>query len=356
MNKQKIQNKEEKKGSHIRGIERLEISILLSKKYSLRNVAKTLKRSVSSISDEIKYNSVNGIYDPRKAQHKAYVKRKYSKYQGMKIEENDGLRKYVEEHLQDDWSPEQIAGRLKYVETNFKYAGKGAIYKFIYSPYGRNIEKFLRKKGKKKKGKRVKVDQLKNRLFIEQRPVVIDQRGRYSDWEGDFIVSGKNGKGALLILRERKAQYTIIKRIMSRSPLVVNQYIQEITGGLACFNSLTLDNDISFKRHEELSKMLGAPIYFCHPYHAWEKGGVENGNGLIRQYVPKSCDISKYTDEAIKKIEFKLNTRPRKSLRYKTPLEVMQENNQFKNPDTFVMIDSIFKPNNNLIPSVRFQG
>lgn len=356
MNKQKIQPQKEKDGHHIKEAERLEIAILLSKKYSLRDIAKALNRSVSSISDEIKYNSVKGIYDPKKAQHKAYVKRKYSKYQGMKIEENDELRKFVEENIQDDWSPEQIAGRLKYVENNFKYAGKGAIYKFIYSPYGRNIEQFLRRKSKKKKSKRAKVDQLKNRLFIEQRPAVIDQKGRYSDWEGDFIVSGKNGKGALLVLRERKSQYVVIRKIMSRSPLVVNQYIGEITGGFACFNSLTLDNDISFKRHEELSKMIGAPIYFCHPYHAWEKGGVENINGLIRQYVPKGCDISKYTDEAIKKIEFKLNTRPRKSLGFKKPLEVMQENNQFKDSNIFVMIDSILEPNNNLIPSVRFQG
>jgi len=356
MNKQKIENKENKKGCHIKEAERLEIAILLGKKYSLRNIAKALKRSVSSISDEIKNNSVSGIYDPIKAQHKAYVKRKYSKYQGMKVEENDELKKYIKEKLKDDWSPEQIAGRIKNIETSFQYAGKGAIYKFIYSPYGRNIEKFLRRKGKKKKKKRLKVGQLKNRLFIEERPAVVDEKGRYSDWEGDFIVSGKNGKGALLILRERKAQYTVIRKIMSRSPIVVNQYIQEITGGLVCFNSLTLDNDISFRKHEELSQILSAPVYFCHPYHAWEKGGVENGNGLIRQYVPKGCDISKYTDEAIKKIELKLNTRPRKSLGFKKPLEVMLENNQFKNPNVFVMIDLIVKPNNNLIPSVRFQG
>ncbi len=348
--------KKEKQRHHILKTERLEIAILLSKQYSLRNIAKVLGKSVSSISDEIKYNSVKGIYDPKKAQHKAYVKRKYSKYQGMKIEEDGNLRNYVEENIRDDWSPEQIAGRLKYVEVNLKYAGKGAIYKFIYSPYGRNIEQFLRRKGKKKKGKKEKVGQLKNRLFIEQRPAVIDQKGRYSDWEGDFIVSGKNGQGALLVLRERKAQYAALRRIMSRSPIAVNQYIQEITGGFACFNSLTLDNDISFRRHEELSKSLGVPIYFCHPYHAWEKGGVENTNGLIRQYIPKGCDISKYDDEAIKKIETKLNTRPRKSLRFKTPLEVMRENNQFKDLNTFVMIDSIREPNNNLTPSVRFQG
>lgn len=143
----------------------------------------------------------------------------------------------------------------------------------------------LRRKGKKRKNKKVKVLQLKNRPFIEQRPAVIEQKGRYSDWEGDFIVSGKDGKGALLVLKERKAQYTVLRKMMLRSPVVINQYIKEITGGFACFNSLTVDNDISFRRHEELSSLIGAPVYFCHPYHAWEKGSVENTNSLIRQYI-----------------------------------------------------------------------
>lgn len=324
---------------HITKTERREIALLIEKKYSFRSIARMLKRSPNTISLEIGENSVNGIYDPLKANHKAYVKRKYSKYQGMKVVGDGQLWNYVEEKLENDWSPEEIAGRLKEIDRHIKYASREAIYKFIYSVYGRLLEQRLRYKGKKRKGgKRQKVSQLENRVFIDKRPKIIGKKRRFGDWEGDFIVSGKSGKGILIVLYERKAMYVIIKRITSRSCAIVNRYIQEMTGGFVCFNSLTIDNDISFRRHEELSQLLGAPVYFCHPYHSWEKGGVENINKLIRQYIPKGSDISKYSDEYIKEIEPKLNNRPRKNLNYKTPLEIMMENKQFKTLENFGII------------------
>ncbi len=316
---------------HITKTERQEIDLYLVKKYTLRDIAKMLDRSPNSISREIKLNLVKGKYDPEKASHKAYVKRKYSKYQGMKVVEDDQLRSYVEEKIKQDWSPEEVAGRLKEIDKHIKYVSRGAIYKFVYSVYGRLLEQHLRYRGKKRKRpKRQKVTQLKNRVFIDKRPKIVGEKQRYGDWEGDFIVSGKTGKGVLVVLYERKAMYVVIKKLMTRSCVVVNRYVKEMTGGFVCFNSLTIDNDISFRRHEELSKLLKAPIYFCHPYHSWEKGGVENINKLIRQYIPKSSDISKYSDKYIKEIETKLNNRPRKGLQYKTPLEVMLKNNQFK--------------------------
>jgi IS30 family transposase len=318
----------------------LEIALLRNKKYSLRNIAKMLGRSPNTISQEVKLKSVNRQYDPIKADHKAYVKRKYSKYQGMKVIEDNQLRIYIEEKIKQDWSPEEVAGRLKEVDRHIKYVSRGAIYKFVYSVYGRLLEQHLRYKGKKRKrGKRLKVSQLENRVFIEKRPKIIGKKQRYGDWEGDFIVSGKSGQGVLIVLYERKAMYVVIKRIFSRNCDVINRYLKEMTGGFVCFNSLTIDNDISFRKHEELSELLGAPVYFCHPYHSWEKGGVENINKLIRQYIPKASDISKYSDSSIREIETKLNNRPRKKLKYKTPLEVMLENNQFKTLRDFGIIN-----------------
>jgi len=121
----------------------------------------------------------------------------------MKVVEDNQLRNYVEEKLKEDWSPEQIAGRLKEVDKDIKYASRGAIYKFIYSVYGRLLEKYLRYKGKKKKrGKRTKVFQIENRVFIEKRPEIILKKQRFGDWEGDLIVSGKSGKGVLIVLYE----------------------------------------------------------------------------------------------------------------------------------------------------------
>jgi IS30 family transposase len=331
--------KKQTKYKHIKKAERLEIAILLKRGYGVRQLAGALGRSPSSISEEISKNSVNGAYDPHKADHKAYVKRKYSKYQGMKVVGDSQLWNYIEEKLKGDWSPEEIAGRLKEVDRHIKYASRGAIYKFVYSVYGRLLERRLRYKGKKRRdGKRQKVTQLKNRVFIDERPKIVAKKQRFGDWEGDFIFSNKTGKGVLIVLYERKAMYVVIKRLMTRSCTIVNRYVKEMTGGFVCFNSLTIDNDISFRKHEELSELLRAPIYFCHPYHSWEKGGIENINKLIRQYIPKGSDISKYSDNYIRGVESKLNNRPRKSLKYKTPLEVMIENNQFKTLKDFGII------------------
>ena len=136
---------------HIKKAERSEIAILLKRGYKLREIARTLKRSPGTLSEEIKNNSVRGIYDPHKANHKAYVKRKYSKYQGMKVASNSQLRDYVEEKIKEDWSPETISGRIKKIDQRLKYISPKGIYKFVYSPYGRILENYLPYQGKKKK-------------------------------------------------------------------------------------------------------------------------------------------------------------------------------------------------------------
>ena len=320
------------KYSHISLVERKEIELLLNKGRSQNYIAQTLQRSKSSISEEIRSGKTNEIYNAKKAQHKAYARRKYSKYQGMKIVKNKETRDYVEAHLKDDQSPETIAGRIKEIDNHIKYAGKGAIYKFVYSVHGRKLEKHLYSKAVHKKSgpKRKNGKTLSDRIFIGERPAYIDNRRDFGDWEGDFIVSPKSGSGVLLVLYERKSRYTIIKKLTTRNNDEVNKTIYELTGGLVCFNSLTLDNDIAFKKHKELSKMLGINIYFCEPYKSWQKGGVENINKLIRRYIPKKTDISKVDDKYIQSIEDKLNNKFRKCLNYKTALEVMLEYNQLK--------------------------
>lgn len=334
-----------KKYGHITKTERLELAVLLRRGYSLREIARVLTRSPGSISAEIKNNKVRGVYDPRKAHHKAYVRRKYSKYQGMKVVRNIDLRNYVEAHLKEDWSPEEISGRITKVDTHLPYASFRAIYKFVYSVYGRQLEQNLRYRGQRKTKKPHRpATKLRERIFIDQRPEIANSRQRLGDWEGDFIVSGKSGRGTLLVLHERKARYVLIKRILQPKIEAVHQFIGAMTEGCV-LNTLTLDNDIIFRRHEELSRLLDTPIYFCHPYHSWEKGGVENTNKLIRQYLPKGSDIAQYSDEYIQMIQDKLNGRPRKCLNYQTPLEVMRENHQFKNEirDTINVLEATKK-------------
>ena len=323
--------KKEKTAAHFTKADRSEIEILLARKFSQRKISLELGKAHDAVGYEVRENTVNGIYNAVKANLKAYAARKYSKYQGMKIRSSETLEDFVEEKLALDWSPDEISGRIKYVEKRIKYASAKAIYKYVYSVYGRLLEKFLRYKGKHRKGgNTAKVTELKDRVFIQNRPKIIEKRRRFGDWEGDFIVSGKGGSGVLLVLVERKSRYVIIRKLMSRDTQTVNAAIYQMTGGMVYFNSLTIDNDISFRRHIELSRMLGAPVYFCQPYHSWEKGSVENMNKWIRQYVPKKSDVSKLTDEYVRFVEYRLNGRPRKCLKFRTPLEIMKRNRQFK--------------------------
>ena len=337
--------KQNKKSSHIKKADRSEIEILLARKYSYRAISFAPGKAHDAVGREVRENSVNGIYNAAKANLKAYARRKYSKYQGMKVREDETLESYVNEKLAQDWSPEEISGRIKYVERRIKYASAKAIYKYVYSAYGRLLERFLRYRGKhRKSGNNAKGSGLKDRVFISERPKLIEKRRRFGDWEGDFIVSGKNGSGALLVLVERRTRYVIIRKLMSRDTQTVNAAIREMTGGMLYVNSLTLDNDISFRRHKELSRMLGAPVFFCQPYHSWEKGSVENMNKWIRQYVPKRTDISKLTGDYIRFIESRLNNRPRKCLKFRTPLEVMKRNHQFKS-EVRVMLNMFVNKN-----------
>jgi len=330
------------KYKHITKQERQDISYHLRKGCGINKISNKLGRSSSTISEEIRNNSVNGKYYWEKAHHKAYVKRKYSKYQGMKVVEHEDLLKYVEENIKKGWSPKVIAGRIKYWDRHITYGSKNAVYSFVHSVYGRKLEPLLEYKGKKyKKRNRIKLKKLENRTFIDKRSKSVENRKYFGDWEGDFIVSGKNGSGVLLVLVERKSRYVIIIKLKNRNNDLVNKTIQRTIGGMIYFNSLTLDNDIAFLKHLELSEMIKSDVYFCHPYHSWEKGSVENINKLIRRYVKKGSDISSYTDEYIKWIQDRLNDTPRDILKYKKPIELLNENYELKQKIGRIQLEAI---------------
>jgi IS30 family transposase len=266
---------------------------------------------------------VKGIYDPHKANHKAYVRRHNASFRGHIIVRNEKLRSFVEENLLDGQSPEGISGRLKYQEKSLPYASKNAIYDYLHSPYGKIIG--LKLKKKKRFRKRKKVTQLKDRIFIEKRPKIIEKRRRIGDLEGDFIVSGRSGKGILLVAQDRKSRNVFLKPIYDVSIDNVHEGFLNIKERFPEIKTLTLDNDILFKMHKTLEKLLSVKIYFCHPYSSWEKGGIENTNKFIRKFIPKGSDISKIDEEYIELIESKCNGRFMKCLKYRTPEEVFNE-------------------------------
>ena len=318
--------------------DRDEIEYFLEKWYSNRKIWKIMKRSWSTISREINNNIEKKWqnvwkYIWEKAQHKYYVRKKYAKRLSLKIIKNMKLKEYIDNQLVvNHLSPEQISWLLLN-EKIFTYVSKTSIYKYIRSVYGRKIEEELNLgliKRKKKSKKLVKVINLENRIFIDQRPNYINEREYYWDWEWDFIISWKDWKHSLLVLYERKSKFILVRRVKTRSIEEVHIVLHDMVCHLLNFNSLTLDNDISFQKHEELAKILKTNIYFCFPYHSWEKGWVEYANRLIRRFIPKWDDISLYTDDELNYIEVIINNIPRKWLWFKTPLEIMIENNQFK--------------------------
>lgn len=253
-----------KKFKHFDLNERGKIEKFLRKEKSLRWTAWALDRSVSSVSCEIKNNSVKGRYSAKKADHKAYAKRWASKRDCLKVAMDPKLKKYVIENIKDDQSPEGISGRLKHVEKGIKYASGKSIYKFIASPHGRQIEKHLylkavKKKPGRKRGISISID---GRTFIDQRPKKVEKRAEFGHFEGDFIESGKDGKGSLLVLVERKTRYPFIAYLEDRSNGNVNRLAGELLQDIP-IKSLTIDNDVSFQKHEELSEILNSAIYFC---------------------------------------------------------------------------------------------
>ena len=293
------------------------------KGYSYEDVGDALQRASSAIWNEVERNKVNGIYDPLKAKHMAYVSRQEAKYQGMKIVEDKRLKEFVEISLLAGQSPEGISGRLRYKrEKNIPYISKESIYRYIKSPYGRKIEVKLKKKKKRGK-KRGNKGTLDGRTFIDKRPKYINERMRVGHAEFDFIVSGKGGKGIVLTATDRKLRVSFFEPIYDVTVPAIHKAMWKIKERYSEWKTGTTDNDILFVRHKELEKELNIRIYFCHPYHSWEKGSIENVNGEIRNDVPKGSDISKYPPTFWKKMEKKLNDRFMECLDFQTPSEAL---------------------------------
>lgn len=275
-------------------------------------------------------NRVKKRYDPNKAGHKAYTRRKYSKYQGMKITENRELENFVEAGLYDDLSPEAIAGQIKKRKKNLIPISKDSIRRWIKSVYGRKIEYYRKKKRARRYRRRARSQKLNDRVFINKRPGYINKRRRIGDAEADFIVSGKTGKGIILNVTDRKSRKTFLELITEINIENVHRAFQRIKIRFPELKTITTDNDILLQRHKELEALLNVKIYFCDPYSSWQKGTVENSNKYVRRDIPKGSNLSKYSGKFIKSIEEKLNRRPLKCLRYKTPDEVLNESRKRK--------------------------
>jgi IS30 family transposase len=205
---------------------------------------------------------------------------------------------------------------------------RDTIEEYIRSAHGRRLEyqlKVLKANQKPKwRNKRPQLERLQERTYIDDRPSVISNRERVGDVEADFIVSGKTGTGYLLTVVDRKLRVGHIRQILPVTITNVEAAFLDIQAQFPELTSVTTDNDILFRHHQRLSSLLGdIPIYFCHAYHSWEKGTVENYNKQVRKYVKKGSDISQYNKDYLQFVQTRLNSRFMSVLDYRTPEECL---------------------------------
>jgi len=300
--------------------QRYTIHKLLKSKYSHTFIADLLGVNRSTISREIQRNSGLRGYRWKQA-HKEAVRRRKNKNSPritLKTWEK------VDKEIKNDWSPEQISGRLKLKKG--QSVSPEWIYQHIYTDKEKGVKLYTHLRCRKKRHKRYGSNQnrgtIPNRTSIDQRPDIVNAKGRIGDWEADTII-GKAHKGALVSLTERKTKMSLIYKVEHKTSKLVAEAMKKLLLPLTdTVHTITSDNGKEFAGHQEISKALKADFYFAHPYASHERGLNENTNGLIRQYFPKDRDFRTITDEEIITAMRKLNNRPRKTLGYLTPNEV----------------------------------
>jgi IS30 family transposase len=241
---------------------------------------------------------------------------------GKKIALDPSLRTFVELQLMDDQSPDAVAGRLRRIERAIAYVSPAAIKRYIKSVYGRRIESHRAKIFKRARCRKVPKAQLDGKRMISKRPKRINERKGIGHMEGDFIVSGKSGKGLGLVLIDRNLRKVVLERILPVSVRNVERALLRMKKRFPEIATITFDNDILFLEHKRLEKKLNVKIYFCHPRSPWEKPSVENVNRWLRRYIPKSSDISRYSRYTFEQLEAKANRRFMDVLGFHTPDEL----------------------------------
>ncbi len=300
--------------------QRYQIYALKKAGHSQCRIASLLDVHKSTICRELNRNRGQRGYRPKQAQHLAQQRRQ-SKYRSRVTQET---WQRIEAKLRLEWSPEQITGWLRL--TGRPTVSHERIYQYVLADKktGGDLYKHLRckKQRKKRYGARERRGQLPDRVSIESRPAIVDQRTRLGDWELDTII-GKGHKQAIVSLTERKARLALIAKVNRKTASQVSSaIIQLLRPHARKVHTLTADNGKEFAEHKNIAESLDADFYFAHPYASWERGTNENMNGLIRQYFPKHRDLTTVTEKEIQTAMDRLNNRPRKCLGYRTPNEV----------------------------------
>ena len=298
------------------------IEILLRKHFTPKQIAKELGVDKTTVCREIKSRATPNGYFANIAQIDYETKRKHC---GKKIKiSQNSLKGYIENCLRKGWSPEQIIGRMELEKSSIHLCVE-TIYRFIYfSNYGKEQKlyqylRFGRKKRKKQKGRNVHCEKIPNRVSIHLRPEIVKERTEFNHWEGDSVIY--NNKKAINTLNELKSGIVAFTKLDRKTAENTKDAVVKVSYKYP-IKTLTFDNGTEFTQHEEITKQTGIKVYFADPYSSWQRGANENGNMLLRGYLPKRSNIDDLTQEELNDIAEELNNRPRKRLGYRTPNEV----------------------------------
>lgn len=299
--------------------ERYIIKSLLDEGFSVRAIGKNIERHFSTIYREMNRNKGLRGYRPKQA-HDKTIKRRSDSHRHCKF--TSDIQKLVEQFIQQEYSPEQVSNylRLEYCVS----ISTERIYQHIWSDKiaGGELYFHLRQSPKHRRKRYKSYDSrglIPNRVSIDERPAIVDQRARVGDWEIDTIIGSKH-QGVCVTIVERATKFTLIKNLESKhANLVADAAINLLMPYKDKVHTITGDNGKEFAEHERIANRLSAAFYFAHPYSSWERGTNENTNGLIRQYFNKGMDFGIIDDRDTTFVMNRLNNRPRKCLNYISP-------------------------------------
>jgi IS30 family transposase len=314
-------------------IERDKIAYLLAQNYPITQIASSLGRAKSTVSEEIKRNSYLNPetncfeYIPSHAHHLKQQRR--AKASQRNPSSNYRAINYALFRLECGWSPELIYGRVQrdHPEDKRYWMCPEAIYQLIYSReyvkerLWENLTR-KRKKRRKKNDRRVHKGHIPQRVSIHERPVVINEKCEFGHWEGD-TVEGRGHRDSVHTEVERISRYYMVKKISSITSSVTAEAQLDMFSKLPteARRSTTLDNGRENHHHYKLRE-LNMKTYFADPYSSWQRGSNEWHNGLLRRYFPKGTDFRKVDQQEIDDVVAEINNRPRKVLNFMTPFEV----------------------------------
>ena len=308
---------------HLTSEQRCQIYTLQSIGKNKKEIADHLGVSASTIGREIKRNSGLKGYRHKQADSKASERRSTASSRPTRM--FPAVVQFIEEKLREKWSPDQISGVLN---ANGTPVSAERIYLHVWENKGAggDLYKHLRHGGKKynrRSSGKAGRGCIPNRVDIQDRPAIVQKKARTGDWEGDTIIGAKH-QGAILSLVDRKSKYTKLAKLKDKTASGVVDAVTVAINQLprTSVHTFTFDNGKEFSSHEMISEHTGAKCYFATPYCSWERGLNEHTNGLVRQYFPKSCNLSEVTKKQVQFVEDALNNRPRKVLGYRTPREV----------------------------------